>query len=277
VIVKIAAFVLSIATVFEIESAVNPAFKRHVEVSATAFLDYFDRRPAKPVLLVGDNHILVNDLPSLVRLIADSDAQTERWSLTVKAVAGGSMQDFWKSDDIHESLTHPWTELVLLGQSGASTPESRASFEAYGEKLIGMAKTTGTPVALVVNWGLPPHFFSERNPEAAKEALEAYSEELEQDHRKLAAWSGANLIDANGTFRELRAEAKAPGVTTDGDHPTLFGSYVTALAIYRQMTGHPLRANLWAPPGIDRNAANIAADTVERVEAANATGMAALK
>ena len=77
--------------------------------------------------------------------------------------------------------------------------------------------------------------------------------------------AGATLIDANAIWRDLQRSAGAPALMSDGNHPTLFGSYVEALAIYREVSRRPLRPGLWRPAAVPPTAALEAARAVERV------------
>jgi hypothetical protein len=262
---KFAAVLVAPALVFGVASERDPGLGRKLHAASMPIVDLIDRREEKPVLIIGNSRSFYNDMPTMLRFIADSDHSPERWAITLEAWNAARFEDHWESGKAPEELGRRWAEVVLQAESAASlTDESRASFETYGQKLVARAHAAGSPVALVVNWGWSAYRFTEPSLAQAKEAAERYADRLADDHRRLAAETGAQLIDVNTAWRELGRQPDGLELSSDGNHPTVYGSYVFALSIYRQISHGPLKSGLWRPTEISPEAALAAERAVER-------------
>jgi hypothetical protein len=260
---KLAAFVLTLCVSLWLATETVPGFALRLNVAARPVVDWLDRREEKPILVVGNSRSYYNDMPEMLRLIADSDGAPERWAITLIAWGGASMQDYWNSPKVQDALGRHWAEVVVQGESrGSASDEQRASFLDNGARLIERARAR-SPVGLVVNWGWGARLFTDATPAEADARADAYALQLATDHQALVAETGARKIDVNQAFRWLQERKQAPELLVDGNHPTEFGSYVLALALYRDISRQSLRAGLWRPSELSAEAAGLAASAVE--------------
>jgi gas vesicle GvpC-like protein len=175
---------------------------------------------------------------------------------------------------VQQALRRRWAEVVIQGESRGSASEAqRNSFLTYGGKLIERARASHSPVGLVVNWGWDARMFLSATPAERMAQAEAYASQLAADHQTLVAETGARRIDVNAAFRRLKSQKGLPELLLDGNHPTVFGSYVLALAIYREISHEALTVGLWRPAEVSAEAALAAATAVEGV----ASGAARLR
>ena len=263
---KIGAFVLTLVAALFVASQAVPGFALRLSAAARPVVDVFDSRPQKPILVIGNSRSYFNSMTTMLRAIADSDGAQERWSVTLIAWGGASMQDYCNSADVQQALQQRWAEVVIQGESRGSASEAqRDSFLTYGEKLIERARASRSPVGLVVNWGWSSRMFTDTTPAEAQAMAEAYASALASDHQTLVAETGARKIDVNAAFRRLQSQKGLPELMVDGNHPSVFGSYVFALAIYRDISHEALPAGLWRPAEVSAEAAHAAAIAVESV------------
>lgn len=261
---KLVAFVVTLCGGLWLAALVNPGFALRLSAVAAPVLDVFDYRPEKAILVLGNSRSYYNEMTAMLRAIADSDGAPERWEITLLAWGGAGMEENWKRSEVQAALNRRWAEVIVQGESrGSASQAQRASFLTYGAKMIAEAEAAHSPVGLVVNWGWGPQIFHAPTQAEAEAAADAYALQLEADHQTLAAETGARKIDANAAFRWLQQRRETPPLLADGNHPTAFGSYVLALAIYREVSRAPLHAGLWRPGDLTDEAALAAATAVE--------------
>ena len=69
----------------------NPSWRGRV---ATAF-DYFDSRPSYRILFIGNSRTYYNDMPYMIRDIADSAGAKYKVQATMHALSARSLKDHW--------------------------------------------------------------------------------------------------------------------------------------------------------------------------------------
>lgn len=221
-----------------------------------SFWDQFDDRPVRPVLFLGNSRTYYNDMPYMVRRIADSAGWPERLQVEMRAIPGASFERLWKDRETQQLLAAPgWSNVIVQGNSGAHVDEaSRAIFHDYGVRLVERAKTSGSEPALVVGWNYGPQAFND-HPELEPSD---YHDQIQSDYGELAGESGATLINVGGVWADI-ASGLPFSLYTDGNHPSLHGSYLYALMAYTHLAGSSdLSAVTYAPSGIsDEHAALI--------------------
>lgn len=223
---------------------VNTASARDVGRNA---IDLFDPRPARDILFVGNSRMFTNDLPSMVRAVADSADAPVKYRVRMWALPGRTFVDHANSKKVRALLTERWDRVILQAQSAAQWDgDSRADFAAYGGQLIGRAQTAGSPVSLVVNWTYGKAMLREV-PELDLDYMDGF---IQRDHRALARRSGAGLINVGAMFRRVRAARPDLELTPDGNHPSAAGTYVYALMVYSHLSQADVRAVGYIPEGV---------------------------
>ncbi|HEX8261810.1 MAG TPA: hypothetical protein VF547_02935, partial [Allosphingosinicella sp.] len=173
---------------------VNTASARDVGRNAA---DLFDPRPARDILFVGNSRMFTNDLPSMVRAVADSADSPVKYRVRMWALPGRTFVDHARSKAVQALLAERWDRVILQAQSAAQLEQgSRADFTAYGGRLIGRARAAGSPSSLVVNWTYSEAVFREHPGWTRSEAYAL----IQRDHRALARTSGAELINVGTMF-----------------------------------------------------------------------------
>ncbi len=217
--------------------------------------DRFDHRPARKILIIGNSRTYYHEMPEMVRQIADSARSPVRLDITTYAWGGATFEENWNSADVQRALGQHWDWIILQPESRAETDESTdQSFMTYGEKLIQAGKNTQSPVALIVNWGYGETLYAGSLPGTRL----AHIERLEEAERSLASSAGAQVIDTSYVWEKVHAAEPALPLYEDGNHPTLYGSYLSALMIAGFILSDNIQSPAFTPNGIDqRDAASL--------------------
>lgn len=212
--------------------------------------DAFDRRPTRMILILGNSRTFYHDMPDMIRAMADSAHEPQKLEITLDAPAGGSFEILWNDAGTQGLLKRRWDDVVLQGESrGQSSEDLARSFQTYGAKLVDAVKPTNGPPRLVVNWPYSSSLWSDGDPDGSERA--EFTREIETSTATLGERTGARLVDVARLWGAVERDDPGIVLTEDGNHPTLAGSYLFALALYGNLTGHDLGAVTYVPAGLD--------------------------
>jgi len=221
--------------------------------------DLFDPRPPRRILLLGNSRTYFNDLPRLVRAVADSADDPQKFQITMHALGGASFKSHWENAATQKLLREEWDDVILQSESWAQVePATDADFQRYGEQLIALAKANSRNVRLVINWGYGPELYGDRDPSGMQRA--SYRGKIESSTRWLGNRSKARVIDVQNAWQSYSSRHPEIALTSDGNHPTMAGSYLYALALYENLSQGGIERVTYLPPGIER----AAADSIKR-------------
>jgi hypothetical protein len=224
--------------------------------------DVFDRRPARSVLVIGNSRTYANDMPEMIRKMADSAGDYQKYQIVSQSFPGAHFSDHWKNATTRVLLRQTWDDIILQSESRAqSGPAFQQSFKLYGEQLIRNAKPKVGKPRLIINWPYDGEAWGDGgDPGGVGEA--ALGATIEQSAKALASQAGARTTDVKSVWRYVRISRPDIKLTSDGNHPTLAGSYLYALAIYTDLSAVDPKRVKFVPEGLE---ADIAADLREAV------------
>lgn len=230
--------------------------------SAGAFaqrsLDLVDPRPARSILIIGNSRTFFNDMPKMLRKIADSAGSQTKFQIETNAKPGFTFERHWRDGRTRRLLGEGWDDVILQGASGELSDEpAKESFLSHGTKLAGIAKVNGGVPRLVVNWTYDPTLYQ------YSEDRTRHLEKIVSGHVELAQQTGMRRINLAGLWEAVRLSHPSIKLTTDGNHPTLAGSYLYALAIYAHLSNGPARDVTFVPDGLDPSHAEALRQTVD--------------
>lgn len=206
-----------------------------------------DTRQGESVMFLGNSRVYGNDLPKMVRDIADSASSPIRYDVHMRSWLAATFKELWNDEGDRAALQSAWGKVILQPESGAFWDDwSARNTMTYGEKLIRAARAGGSEVALIVNWTRGPIFF-DGNDEQAALASKQYGALMSRETRALAEKAGADLIDLEGAFAEAQESAPDIALTISGNDPTHAGSYLAGLVIYGYLSGADLAKVEWRP------------------------------
>jgi hypothetical protein len=210
--------------------------------------DILDPRPARTILVVGNSRTYYHDMPAMIRAIADSAGSPSKYEIEVDAEPGASFESLWAEARTRALLRQGWDEAIFQGESrGQSTEALEASFRTFGEKLIRAASLRGGPPRLVVNWAYDPVLY-EGDTDGSERAV--HRSAIRGQHMLVAEQVEARPIDVERLWETTRLRHAAIPLTEDGNHPTIAGSYLFALALYADLSGQDVRQVSYVPKGL---------------------------
>lgn len=191
------------------------------------------------VLFIGNSLTLANDLPGLVGALAQAGGAVV--IETRDASQGGyALEDHWANADSRDALAQGGWDVVVLQQGPSALPESQANLIAWAGTWADAIRAQGGTPALYMVW-----------PERSR--LSAF-DSVSASYRRAAQEAGAQLYPAGDAWRAAWARDSALALYGPDDfHPSVMGSYLAALVIYRGITGRdpPSLADLGLPAQVE--------------------------
>ncbi|HVI86683.1 MAG TPA: hypothetical protein VM659_00195 [Dongiaceae bacterium] len=210
--------------------------------------NYFDRRPVQTVLIFGNSRAFFNDMPGMVRDIADAADAPVRYAITTRMWPGATLADHWNNADDQALLKQHWDHVIIQAESAAQIGEdSLKSFHENGARLIAAAQATHSPAAFVVNWAYTLQGYGGD----AAAARAAHIVTIEGDYRNMAQVTGAYLIDTCGAWEAVLRDAPDVKLYYDENHPAVAGSFLSALMIYGFISDAKIAPDGYHPDGVD--------------------------
>jgi len=223
---------------------------------------YFDKRPAREILIVGNSRTYYHDMPGMLRDIADSAGSPFRIQTTLRASGGASFESLWNDNEVQIALAETWDDAIFQGESrGQSSVEQNSSFVTYGEKLLDATKLRSGKPRLVINWAYDPNSYQNDADGSGRKAHIVF---IRGSHKTIAQHAGARLIDMSGLWEYVRATLPKIGLTEDGNHPTLAGSYLFALFLYADLPASDLAKVGYMPYGLPAEDAQALLEAVKQ-------------
>ena len=227
------------------------------EVTAQA-LDVFDSRPARSVLFIGNSRTFPYGMPYMVREMADSAGAAEKYQVRMYALPGRSLRQHWEDPEVQKLLTEEWDDVVLQERSAGHYPEFSNEFHNYGTLLVrAIANKGGRPV-MFVGWNYSAETFASAQPGSQS----AYYQMIQSDHLRLSRETGAQLANVGQVWQSVLNANPPFRLESDGNHPTLQGSYLTALVIYARLSGKGVADVTYRPHDLPEADAKLLRDLV---------------
>jgi hypothetical protein len=192
--------------------------------------------PALRVLFVGNSYTYVNDLPTVVKQLADSAAVP----LTVDSVTlgGASLADHASSTGAVDRIRQGgWTHVVLQGQSVEPLVDP-VTFASGAAALAAEVKKVGAQTVFYETWarkagdGVYQQPWSGGTPAAMQAGLRAAYQEV------AAVASGVVAPAGDAWETTLSQQPTIVLFQADGSHPSLDGTYLVACVFHAILTGH---------------------------------------
>jgi hypothetical protein len=231
--------------------------------------DFLDSRPPRSILIIGNSRTYYNGMPAMLRDIADSAGNPAKFQIETSAIGGATFKTHWEDGRTRSLLASRWDDVIFQPESSAQACQiCNETFLEYGARLTEVAKAKAGRPNLVVGWAYDPRIYDE--PEFSDYDYER-SEHLgllKEMHARLASDADLRRINVAGAWEMVRLSTPSIKLTIDGNHPTLAGTYLYALAVYAQLSNGPVASVTYVPDGLsvdDAKALREAVDTVPRL------------
>jgi hypothetical protein len=185
-----------------------------------------DTQPPR-VLFIGNSLTAAHDLPRLVAAMSASvGAPLECEGVTV---GGFSLEDHWNEGSAKRAIARGGWSTVVLQQGPSALPESRVLLVEYTRRFDAEIKRAGARTALYMVWPTADRRFDFDGVSASYEAA-------------AAAVGGVLLPAGDALKRAMQLDRRLALFGADGFHPSVEGTYLTALVITRRLTGRSIDA-----------------------------------
>lgn len=214
-------------------------------------------KPSKlSILFIGNSYTYTNDMPGMISQIAKYDSKNKtKFEIEQYTVGGAKLKTLWDEGKAVRLLkTKHWDFLVLQEQSSwAMYPIDISNSYQIAPQWNKIASPFASRIILFVSWAKQPNSSWYTNKETAffKNAF-FMQQELDYRSQKLAQLLGATPISIGDYWAYVtKYHPEIPLYNPDGSHPSVTGTYFTALLFYRYFTGKgPLDSISYLPKGV---------------------------
>ena len=173
------------------------------------------------VLFIGNSLTASNDLPNIFSSLAEGGGHERPLTRTV-AVGGFSLEDHWNQGEAQKAIAQGQWDFVVFQQGPSALIESRRLLVNYTRRFAEVARAAGATPALYMVW-----------PSANRRSD---FPGVSTSYGAAARAVQGRLLPAGDVWRTvLREHEDIALYSDDGLHPTLAGSYLAALVIYREL------------------------------------------
>ncbi len=178
------------------------------------------------VLFLGNSLTFANEIPLIVQALAKSAGQ----SLYVESITypNFNLEDQWNQGDALRALdTRKW-DYVVMQQGPSSLIENREDMRKWAKKFAPRIKKAGAKPAMYMVW-----------PDKSRMA---YFDDVREAYSLAASDIKGMFIPAGEAWRAAwKRDPNAPLYSYDDFHPSVAGSYISALSIYGMLYNRPLQ------------------------------------
>lgn len=233
-----------------------PPFSGYVSRGTESARDHFDKRPEQTALFIGNSRTFYNDMPHMVRAIADSAGYSKKLRIEMDAEPGVSLGDHIKSEKTQALLSQRWDHVVLQVLS-SDQYSAQQSGPAWGdaENLIREVQAKGSLPVMFVTWRYTDQCTGNAGmPKTAGDlSPSGYADmhiNIQRQHARLAALTGVVLVNVGMIWEALQSQPKDFNLYHDCNHPSIYGSYLSALMFYSYFSGNDVLNVTFRPEGM---------------------------
>ena len=178
------------------------------------------------VLFIGNSLTYFNDMPAMVRALADSARPTRPLRVQTVALPDFALEDHLAQGDALRSLRASRWDFVVLQQGPSAAPESRINLSEFTGRFNAHIRAAGARPALYMVW-----------PASARSQD---FDGVRQSYAAAAATVNGSFFPAGEAWRAAwRREPSLRLYSGDGFHPSAAGSYLAALVIHSMLYQTP--------------------------------------
>lgn len=213
--------------------------------------------PQLHVMFVGNSYTFVNDLPGMLHAVAATDAVSPMDIETGEAVRGGARLAETYADPTAQTTlaTGHWDNVVLQEESLMTTRPELAAVAAQGFAEWAVAvRAVGSVPVMFETWARQSGSVDYSNDTATTYSLTNATNMqagIDSVLGRIAADNGLPIVPVGDVWQVCAAMPGVPDLYMgDGSHPSVAGTYLTALLLYHALTGHSAANSSYVPDGL---------------------------
>jgi hypothetical protein len=169
---------------------------------------------------VGNSLTSTNDLPALVEGLAKLNGKNV--STEMIAFPNYSLEDHWNEPNVKRALTKTKFDFVIFQQGPSAMPASRMNLIEYALKFASLCKENNTTLCMYMVWPSRDRSFDLDN------VIKSYA--IASDT------TGGITLSVGIAWKRILDEKKDfPLYSSDGFHPTIHGTFLSAMVIYGKL------------------------------------------
>ena len=176
------------------------------------------------VLFIGNSLTEANDLPGMVRVIAESAGTPLVTGMVV--LSGASLEDHWTTGSARVAVASGQWDVVVLQQGPSALPSSRENLREWVGRWATAIRAAGAEPVVYMPW-----------PESWRASA---FDSVSLSYRLAARDVAAPLIPGGDAWQaSWRRDPALALYGDDGFHPSRLGTWVVAVAAWSRLTGRP--------------------------------------
>lgn len=209
-----------------------------------------DQRPEQAILFIGNARTSSNDMPLMLRRIADSAGYASKLRIETYGSGDKSMTAHSADPRVHALLTQDWDYVVLQAQSNEQIDRSNwGKWLQPTTELIAEARKAEASPAMFVAWRYTEQCPADLSWTAT--ASGAMHEAIQQQHAWLAETSKVDLVNVGVVWERVLEDQPDFSLYADCSRPSVHGSYLTALMFFGRLLGGDIAAVTFRPDSIE--------------------------
>jgi len=247
-----------------------PPFNGWLSREKLSIEDYFDNRPERTALFVGNSRTFYHDMPFMVRSIADSAGYPEKLHIEMDAQPSASLSDHLKNPQFRERIAKRWDNVVLQVLSSEQySAETAGQAWDVAAGLIAEVKADGAKPAMFVTWRYTDRCTQNAGMPNSAIGLSTAGYpnmhiNIQQQHARLAALTGVDLVNVGLVWEALQSQPLTFSLYDDCNHPSIYGSYLSALMFYAYFSGRDVTDVTFRPEAVSSQDAEMLRAAVSR-------------
>lgn len=232
--------------------------------------DVFDGRPEREVLFVGNSRTFYHAMPDMVRSIADSAGFPEKLHIRMEARPGISLAQHLENPQTRALIARHWDNVVLQVLSSEQYSEQTAG-QAWevAANLIRQIQASGARPAMFVTWRYTDKCIANKGMPSTADGFSpagyaAMHLNIQRQHARLAALTGVDLVNVGLVWEALQEQPGSFPLYDDCNHPSIYGSYLSALMFYSYFSGRDVNDVTFRPDEISPEDAAMLRTAVSR-------------
>lgn len=192
-----------------------------------------EESPDLRVLFVGNSLTYYNDVPELVRQIADASEQIEKVEVEMLAAAGVSITQHLEGGYLPRYLTKGNFNFVVFQDIGG-WPICPPEFPGCSESVASIKEISER----IRSSGAEPVWYS------TYQRIPAIQTALSEEARRIASSSNMRLADVGAAWSHFETIVGEGTPFLDDGHPNPVGSFIAAATIFQAITGQIAAADI---------------------------------
>ena len=220
-------------------------------VGAVIGVGHADRPRPMRVLFIGNSYTRFNDLPRMVRSISEAVPGGRPVVASRVTGPGFSLRRHWEHPELHTQIAEgDYDALVLQGRS-LGPIEAPQELREYAVRFAQHAQSHGARIVLFETWARHQdhRLYRGQDVHTPDEMLAR----IEQVYTSLGDELSAPVAPVGRAWGQARTALPRTALhRPDGTHPSVAGTYLSALVLYTTLTGRDPRQTSYRPYPLGR-------------------------